>query len=234
MLAGMALKWRWRDRRRGRRQPTDRPNMVMGANVQVCWEKFCRYWDVEPRLVPMEGERYHLTAEPGRRPATRTRSASWPCSARPSTGPTSRWPTSAPPRPLNRPHRPRRPGARGRRLGRVRRAVHRPRPGLGLPAAPGPVDQRLGPQVRPGVPGRGLGHLARPRRPARRPGLQGQLPGRRHADVRPQLLRPGNQVAAQYYNFVRLGFEGYRRVQQASRDVARYTPTRWPGWGRSS
>jgi glutamate decarboxylase len=32
----------------------------MGANVQVCWEKFCRYWEVEPRLVPMEGERFHL------------------------------------------------------------------------------------------------------------------------------------------------------------------------------
>jgi len=32
----------------------------MGANVQVCWEKFCRYWDVEPRLVPMEPDRLHL------------------------------------------------------------------------------------------------------------------------------------------------------------------------------
>jgi glutamate decarboxylase len=63
MLAGMALKWRWRDRMRAAGKPTDRPNMVMGANVQVCWEKFCRYWDVEPRLVPMEGDIYHLTAE---------------------------------------------------------------------------------------------------------------------------------------------------------------------------
>jgi glutamate decarboxylase len=35
----------------------------MGVNVQVCWDKFCRYWDVEPRLVPMEGDRYHLTAD---------------------------------------------------------------------------------------------------------------------------------------------------------------------------
>jgi glutamate decarboxylase len=35
--------------------------------------------------------------------------------------------------------------------------------------------------------------------------------------------RPGSQVAAQYYNFLRLGFDGYRRVQQASRDTARYT-----------
>ena len=45
--------------------------------------------------------------------------------------------------------RPRRPGARRRRLGRVRRAVRRPRPRLGLPAAARRVDQRLGPQVRP-------------------------------------------------------------------------------------
>ena len=63
MLGGLALKWRWRERMRAAGKPTDRPNLVMGANVQVCWEKFCRYWDVEPRQVPMEGERYHLGAE---------------------------------------------------------------------------------------------------------------------------------------------------------------------------
>jgi glutamate decarboxylase len=62
MLGGMALKWRWRERMRAAAKPTDRPNLVMGANVQVCWEKFCRYWDVEPRLVPMEGDRFHLSA----------------------------------------------------------------------------------------------------------------------------------------------------------------------------
>ena len=63
MLAGLALKWRWRERMRAAGKPTDRPNLVTGINVQVCWEKFMRYWDVEPRLVPMEGDRYHLTAE---------------------------------------------------------------------------------------------------------------------------------------------------------------------------
>jgi glutamate decarboxylase len=60
MLAGMALKRRWAARTGA--GPERRPNLVMGANVQVCWEKFCRYWDVEPRYVPMEGERYHLDA----------------------------------------------------------------------------------------------------------------------------------------------------------------------------
>jgi glutamate decarboxylase len=63
MLGGLALKWRWRDRMRARGKPADRPNLVMGVNVQVCWDKFCRYWDVEPRFVPMEGDRFHLTAD---------------------------------------------------------------------------------------------------------------------------------------------------------------------------
>jgi glutamate decarboxylase len=63
MLGGLALKWRWRQRRAAGGEPVDRPNLVMGSNVQVCWEKFCRYWDVEPRLVPMREGRYHLTAE---------------------------------------------------------------------------------------------------------------------------------------------------------------------------
>jgi glutamate decarboxylase len=62
MLAGLAMKWRWRAKREAAGKPTDRPNLVTGANVQVCWEKFMRYWDVEPRLVPMEGDRFHLTA----------------------------------------------------------------------------------------------------------------------------------------------------------------------------
>ncbi len=61
MLAAMALKWRWRKARQAAGKPADKPNLVTGANVQVCWEKFCRYWEVEPRLVPLEGDRLHLT-----------------------------------------------------------------------------------------------------------------------------------------------------------------------------
>ncbi len=59
MLAGLALLRRWAARVDDR---TRRPNLVMGANVQVCWEKFCRYWDVQARTVPMEGDRFHLDA----------------------------------------------------------------------------------------------------------------------------------------------------------------------------
>ncbi len=63
MLGGLALKRRWQHRRAAEGKPTDRPNLVMGINVQVCWEKFANYWDVEMRLVPMEGDRFHLSAE---------------------------------------------------------------------------------------------------------------------------------------------------------------------------
>ncbi|HEV7864534.1 MAG TPA: pyridoxal-dependent decarboxylase, partial [Acidimicrobiia bacterium] len=63
MLGGLALLRRWRDRRAAAGAPADRPNLVMGANAQVCWEKFCRYWDVEARLVPVGPKATHLTAE---------------------------------------------------------------------------------------------------------------------------------------------------------------------------
>jgi glutamate decarboxylase len=63
MLAGMALKRRWAATAASAGRSTARPNLVMGINVQVCWEKFCNYWEVEPRLVPMDGDRYHLSAE---------------------------------------------------------------------------------------------------------------------------------------------------------------------------
>ena len=37
--------------------------MVLGSNVQVVWEKFCRYWDVEARYVPITHDRYTITPE---------------------------------------------------------------------------------------------------------------------------------------------------------------------------
>ena len=63
MLGGLALKRRWQQRREAEGKPADKPNLVMGINVQVCWEKFANYWDVEMRLVPMEGDRFHMSAE---------------------------------------------------------------------------------------------------------------------------------------------------------------------------
>ena len=46
-----------------RRKRPAKPNLVMGANVQVVWEKFCRYWDVEPRFVPVGDGTTHLVAD---------------------------------------------------------------------------------------------------------------------------------------------------------------------------
>ena len=63
MLGGLALKRRWQKRRAAEGKPADKPNLVMGINVQICWEKFANYWDVEMRLVPMEGDRFMLSAE---------------------------------------------------------------------------------------------------------------------------------------------------------------------------
>ncbi|MCV7257805.1 glutamate decarboxylase [Mycobacterium shimoidei] len=62
MLGGLALKWRWRQRI-GKDWKGRTPNLVMGSNVQVVWEKFCRYFDVEPRYLPMEEGRYVITPE---------------------------------------------------------------------------------------------------------------------------------------------------------------------------
>ncbi len=63
MLGGLALKRRWQHKRRAASKATVWPNIVMGSNVQVCWEKFANYFEVEPRYVPMAGDRYHLSAE---------------------------------------------------------------------------------------------------------------------------------------------------------------------------
>ena len=63
MLGGLALKRRWQKRRAAEGKPADRPNIVMGINVQICWEKFANYWDVEMRMVPMEGDRFTLSAD---------------------------------------------------------------------------------------------------------------------------------------------------------------------------
>jgi glutamate decarboxylase len=62
MLAMLAHRESWRDRRRAAGQPIDRPNLVVGADVHTCWEKFARYFDVEPRVVPMTEDSYTLSA----------------------------------------------------------------------------------------------------------------------------------------------------------------------------
>jgi glutamate decarboxylase len=62
MLGGLAMSWRWRAKV-GDRWKKRTPNLVLGSNVQVVWEKFCRYFDVEPRYLPVEEGRYVITPE---------------------------------------------------------------------------------------------------------------------------------------------------------------------------
>ena len=62
MLGGMAMKRRWEARRKAEGKPIDKPNMITGP-VQICWHKFTRYWDIEHREIPMEHGRMLMTAE---------------------------------------------------------------------------------------------------------------------------------------------------------------------------
>lgn len=60
MLGALSLKWKWRERRTAAGGSLDRPNLVFGADVHVVWEKFCRYFDVEPRIVPLAKDKYTI------------------------------------------------------------------------------------------------------------------------------------------------------------------------------
>ncbi|MDX8150669.1 glutamate decarboxylase [Patulibacter brassicae] len=221
MLAGLALKRRWEARRRAAGEPTDRPNIVMGANVQVCWEKFARYWDVEPRLVPMEGERFHLDA-----PTAVERCDERTIGVVGILGST-----------FDGSYEP---------IAEIAAALDdlQARTGLDVPLH---VDAASGGFVAPfldeelvwdfrlprvasinasghkyGLVYPGVG-WALWREPALLPEelvfhvsyLGGDMP-----TFALNFSRPGAQVVAQYFQFLRLGMDGYRRVQQGSRDTA--------------
>jgi glutamate decarboxylase len=63
MLAGLVMRWHWRQKRSSQGKDTNRPNLVMGSNSQICWEKFCVYFDVERRLVPIKPHRLQLSGD---------------------------------------------------------------------------------------------------------------------------------------------------------------------------
>nr|CAD1825098.1 unnamed protein product [Ananas comosus var. bracteatus] len=63
MLAGLAFKRRWQNKRRAEGKPIDKPNIVTGANVQVCWEKFARYFEVELKEVKLRDGYYVMDPE---------------------------------------------------------------------------------------------------------------------------------------------------------------------------
>ncbi|MFA4927243.1 MAG: glutamate decarboxylase [Patulibacter sp.] len=221
MLAGLALKRRWEARRRAAGEPTDRPNIVMGANVQVCWDKFARYWDVEPRLVPMEGERFHLDGP----------TAAAQCDER-TIGVVGILGST-----FDGSYEP---------IAEISAALDglQERTGIDVPlhvdaASGGFVAPFLDPEL---VWDFRLPRVASINASGHKYGLV--YPGVgwalwRDKDALPEDLvfrvsylggdmptfalnfsRPGAQVVAQYFNFLRLGHEGYRRVHQGSRDTA--------------
>jgi glutamate decarboxylase len=63
MLGALSLKWKWKQRREAESKPTDKPNLIFGGDVHVVWEKFCRYFDVEPRIVPLQEDKYVIGPE---------------------------------------------------------------------------------------------------------------------------------------------------------------------------
>ena len=63
MLGALSLKWKWKERREAAGLPVDKPNLVYGGDVHVVWDKFCRYFDVEPRIVPLQEDKYVIGPE---------------------------------------------------------------------------------------------------------------------------------------------------------------------------
>ena len=193
----------------------------MGANVQVCWEKFCRYWEVEPRLVPMEGETYHLTAE--RAVAHCDENTIGVVAILGSTFDGSYEPVQGDRRRARRARgraRARHPAARRRRLGRVRGAVLSPELEW---------DFRL-PRVQSiNASGHKYGLVY--------PGVgwaiwrdKAALPSELVFDVNYlgghmptfslNFSRPGSEVVAQYFMFMSLGRDGYTAVMRNLQQIA--------------
>jgi glutamate decarboxylase len=230
MLAGMALKRRWAARQPAGR--AGRPNLVMGINVQVCWEKFCNYWEVEPRLVPMDGDRLHLSAdEAAERCDENTIGV---VAVLGSTFDGSYEPVAD----------------IAAALDRVQE-----RTGWDIPLH---VDGASGAMVAPFLDPDLVWDFRLPRVASINtsghkyglvyPGV-GWVLWRQRAALPEELIfnvnylggnmptfalnfsRPGAEVVAQYYTFFRLGRAGFRAVQQASRDVATYLSGRIEAMG---
>ena len=63
MLGALAMKWKWRARQEAAKKDTSKPNLIFGGDVHVVWEKFCRYFDVEPRIVPLQEDKLVIGPE---------------------------------------------------------------------------------------------------------------------------------------------------------------------------
>jgi len=222
MLGGMAMKWRWREKMKAAGKPTDKPNMVCGP-VQVCWHKFAKYWDVELREIPMEGDRLIMTAEEAIKRCDEntigvvpTLGVTFTCQYEPVK-------------------------AVSDALDQLQKET-----GLDIPIH---VDGASGGFLAPFVEPELEWDFRLPRvksinTSGHKFGLAplgvGWVVFREKEDLPDDLIfwvnylggnmptfalnfsRPGGQIVAQYYNFLRLGKEGYRKIHQACYNTAQY------------
>ncbi len=222
MLGGLALKWQWRKRRAKEGKPTDRPNLICGP-VQICWHKFARYFDVELREIPLEGDRLIMTPE-----EVLARVDENTIGVVPTLGVT-----------FTCQYEP---------VKAVSDALDRLQAETGLDI-PIHVDGASGGFLAPFCAPELSWDFRLPRvksinTSGHKFGLAplgvGWVIWREAADLPPELVfdvnylggdmptfalnfsRPGGQVVAQYYNFVRLGREGYAKIQNACYDTAEY------------
>src|SRR5580698_5561895 len=221
MLGGLALKWRWRENTRKLGKPVDRPNLVLGTNTQVCWHKFLRYWDVEERAVPLEGNKY--VTDPERAAAACDENTIGVVSVLGSTFTGDYEDVQGLSAALDR---------------------LQERTGLDVPIH---VDGASGGFVAPFLQPELLWDFKLPRVKSINtsghkyglvyPGV-GWIVWREKQDLHEDLIfnvdylggsmptlainfsRPASQIVAQYYNLIRLGKSGYRAVHEACREVA--------------
>ena len=151
MLGGLSLKWNWRKRREAAGESTANPNLVFGGDVHVVWEKFCRYFDVEPRIVPLQPGKYTIGPDDVSPHIDENTIGVAAVLGTTFTGHKDDIVG------INnlllqiKTERGRRPVARGRRERRFRLAVPLSRLGMGLPSGAGTFHQRLRTQVRAGL-----------------------------------------------------------------------------------
>jgi glutamate decarboxylase len=223
MLGGMAMKWNWRDKLKKAGKATDKPNLVMGANTQICWHKFCKYWDIEAREVKCEGDRFTLNAEETLKLIDENTIGVIVIMGSTFDG-------------------------RYEPVKKVAEALdaYQQRTGIDIPIH---VDGASGAFIAPFLQPELEWDFRIPRVVSINasghkyglvyPGVgwilwrdKAHLPedlvfhvrylGGDMIDFSINFSRPGNQVVAQYYNFLRLGMDGYRRIHQACQDVALY------------
>lgn len=222
MLGGMAMKWRWRDRMRARNKPADKPNLVCGP-VQVCWHKFARYWDVELREIPLAEDRLIMSPEEVLKRCDEntigvvpTLGVTFTCQYEPVK-------------------------AVAEALDKLQQET-----GLDIPIhVDGASGGFLAPFIDPDlVWDFRLERVKSINASGHKFGLSplgvGWVIWRDKAELPEDLIfnvnylggnmptfalnfsRPGGQIVAQYYNFLRLGREGYRKIHQACYDTARH------------